>query len=647
MSQRFLLLETLIIVLLLALGSVLADDKVKLGKIPDEQWQLGAPEDYPEANAVVVHDRAELTISLQNIIVEYLVRIKVLTEAGAEQVGDQAISWHKDYDKVKSLKAHTITPDGKKHKVEKNAIFNSEAGNYKRKAFSFPQVAPGCIVEYAYMVISERFHYLAPWYFQSDIYTLNSSFSVTIPSGFVYNVMYQNVPPQHREAAMSERLDMDSPYAGATVKTYTWKRENLPPITDEPYMSCEDDYRSSLRFQLVRYEDSRHNISFLKDWTQLGEQAQGWLDDYCNKDDDIERLARDITAGLASEREKSKAIFDHVTSEYSTTYQYNDWYMAREKMAGLLEEKSGTAEEKNILLVKMHAAANIPAWPVLISLRSHGKLDPGIPDLRQFNYVIAYVQFQSGFEYVDCANKLSLYGLLPPQCLTNGGLLLDGEKSQLVRVREKGVYSGRSDLTRMYVDREGLVTCSSSCDFRGYYASGYGRDYERSKPEEFVEDRLVKRLDIEYTLGDYACRLDSADSFVMTIDYTASDLEEQLDNNLLITPVSYAYRSNPFKSEKRFFPVDFTYPFTYRNAVEVFVQDSVTQFILPEDLSHSISGASFTRECKTTDSSAIVISTLSIEKPEFSPTAYSALRDFFDKVALASEDEVTAVLPTE
>jgi hypothetical protein len=379
----------------------------------------------------------------------------------------------------------------------------------------------------------------------------------------------------------------------------------------------------------------------------LGEVKQRDFDEYCNRDKEVEQLTAEVVTGLTDPKEKSKAIWDYVISEVSTTYDYKSYYFAHDKMSELLETKSGSGEGKNLLLVEMHRAAGLQAWPVLISTRDHAKLDPDNPDLRQFNYIIAYVQFDHGFEFFDCANKLSPYGLLSPNCLTNGGLLVNDKESQLIRIREKGIYSGRTDRTRMYVDAEGIVTCSTSCDFRGYYASAFGRRYERKEPQEFVEDNFMDRLDTEYELGEYECRLDSADSFVMSVDYTAQDLVEHLDNNLLIKPVSFAYRSNPFESEKRFFPVDFNYPFTYKNAVEVFVLDSVAQFELPADVEAEIGGATFTRESQTTDSSVVIVSTMIIEKPEFAPTVYPALRDFFDKVALSSADEVVAILASE
>ncbi len=625
-----------------------ADDEVKYGKISDADWQAVAPDDYPEANAVVLVCQGNLAIKSDVIITEYLVRIKILTEAGAEEVGDRYVEWHSDFARLKKFEAHTITPKGKKHKVEKNAIFEQEFGDYRRKTFTFPALEPGCIVEYKYRVFSDSFRYLRRWFFQTDIYTLKSAFSVSVPNGFEYNVSYQNIKPYLTEPIVSERLDMNGNTArGETIKTFKWELVNLLPVKDEPYMAAEYDYRSSLRFTVVSftYRGMVHDLT--QTWSELGESMQKFFDDYRNKKGDVRKLAEEATVGLTEPREISRALYDYVAGEFATVDDIQGRWFAHDHTAGILEEKKGTGEEKNLLLAKMHQALGLQTWPVMISTRDHARFDSRFVDLRQFNYIINYVQFDDGYVFLDCAGRLSPYGLLPPRCVTQGGLLVEGKKSELIRISQQGLYSGRTDRTRMYIDNLGQATCSTVCSFRGYYASLYGRRYESREPEKFIEEYFLDRLDIEYALGDYECQLDSADSFVMTADYASEDLVVALDNNLLVKPVSYAFRTNPFKSEKRFFPVDFSYPRTYKNIVELFVTSNVEEYLLPEDVTQDIAGAKFTRKSEATDSSAIVVSTLLIENPEFPPRLYRRIRDLFGTVALATEDEITVVLATE
>ncbi|MCP4685491.1 MAG: DUF3857 and transglutaminase domain-containing protein [bacterium] len=633
------------LVLVLSAGSVAAQ---KFGKISDEEKLLGAPVDYPEANSMIVFDRSEIEISMDNIKINYHTRIKILTPEGIEEVGDQSVSYHEEYDKFKGFKAHTITPEGKKVKVEKSAIFEKTADEYREKTFSFPSLEVGSFIEYRYSVISKRFRYLRPWYFQSDIYTLKSQVAVTIPNGFTYNVQYQNVPPEFRKAELEEKIDVGAAFAGAKIRTFTWTRENLPPITDEPYMSARNDYRSALRFQLQIFENRYNLIKYQKTWPEQGERCQVWLDEYCNKDKEIKRLADEITAGLSNERDKSRAIHAFVADNFRTRNEYHNWYFMHDNIGTLLEEKHGTDEGKNVLLCELHNAAGIPAFPVLISRRSHGQFYSDFAYLPQFDYVIAFVQLGNEYEFLDVSSKFAPYGVLPPDCLTSGGLLVDEENSQLVRIRQKPMYSGRTDRTRVHVAADGTAACTTSCNFRGYYASLYGKRHESNDPDEFATDYFLDKMDVQYILGQHQCELDTASEFVFTMDYSSDELVEQLDENLIVKTVRYAYCSNPFESENRFFPVDFQYPFTYRNVMEIVVEGDVQESVLPQDLNYSCQGATFERKTTVKDSMVVVDTKLIVEKTKFLPNQYQQLRRLFGKIALSSEDEVAFVkAPTE
>ncbi len=618
----------------------------KWGKITDEEWALTAPQDYPEANAVIIFAKAHLNVSLDNIEINYHIRMKAFTTDGVEEIGDRAISYHKKYDKIKRFKAHTITPDGKKHEVKKDAIFQKEIGSYREKTFTFPAMEPDCIIEYRFSNISERLHHLKPWFFQNEVYTMYSEFAVSFANGFVYNVSYQNVPVLNRQAKVEEMMDVDSYLiSGGKIRTFTWTMENLPPIKDEPYMSAINDYRSSLRFQLVSFENPYNFIKYVEGWDKMGENFQKWwIDDYCNKKNDVKKMAEEVTAGLTSQREISMAIHKHVSEQFKTSRDYLNRYYMREKMDGLLTEKIGSPEEKNILMVEMHMAVGIPCWPVAISRRSHGKFAPNNPDLQQFDYIIAVTQLDDGWIFLDASSHLSPYGIIPPSCLTYAGLLINGKQSELVNIVVKSIQSYRADITRMFVSSDGTVVCSTECRYSGYKASQYGRRYERNEPDEFVEKYYLERLPVDYVLDDFNCELDSLSQFHMTLNYSADELAEQLDNNWIIKPVRYAYQTNPFESEKRLIPVDFQYPFVYHSIVEIHTDFAVEQSMLPENMAKEINGAKFTRVSVMSDSCIVVAHKLEITEPEFKVRRYQALRDIFDLVARTSEDEVTLVL---
>lgn len=628
-------------VLLLASASGSAAYAQDFGKDFEESFALSAPEEYPEANSLIIFDRSKIQVSTANITIHRHIRMKVLTKPGVDEVAEQSIYFHKKYDKVKNFKAHTVTPGGKKHKVDKKAIFKKEVGSRREQVFTFPIVDTGCVLEFRYQIVSERFRYLKPWYFQNNIYTLSSEVSVSLASGFTYDISYNNVPRRNQNPEVSEEANPEN--FAKTNKVFTWRMSDLPPITDEPYMTAEDDYRSSLKFQLLNYQDPYNYIEFVDTWEKLGDEFQHFLDDYCNKRKDLKKLTKALVKDITHPRDQSLAIYQYVSNEIQTSDDYHGSYFVNEKMSELLENRYGSGEEKNLILVEMHKAIGLEAWPTLISLRSNARFNPRTPDLRDFNYMVAFVQFGEEWEFLDTSDKLSPYGLLPPNCLTDGGLLVDGKTSSLVRVNILPLQSTRTDFTRMSIDTTGQVVCESECTFTGYYSSLYSDYYSGKTTEDFVTDHFAERIGVDYSLGEYNCELDSTDRFVVSLQYEAADLVTLLDGNLLIQPPRYAFRTNPFKSKKRFFPVDFMYPKTYRNIVEINLNEAPLRFELPEDVSTSIPGATFKRNCAIENGIAIVTSEIVIDNPTFKRTAYADLRNLFKDIATSSADEIVAL----
>jgi len=617
------------------------------GKLSDEDRQLDAPADYPEADAVMIFSKGSMLVSLRRVETEYYYRIKILTTEGVEEAGDQSFWFHSEADKIKSFKAQTITPDGKKHKVEKDAIFDKVSGVYIKRSFSFPALEPGSIIEYKYTHHTEYLWWLDRWYFQSDIYTLKSTFSVELKPGFGYDYTFHKVPTKNRKSSVTKRPDPSVNGPVQFIKTFTWEMKNLPPVKNEPYMGSVNDYMASMHLQLESYQGAGARQLYNKSWSDVGDEfCNRRLTKYCNKQGQVKKLANEIVGDVQDNREKSTLLHKYVTTKIATEWDHAYRYFGPEdRMSNVLNEKLGTPAEKNLLLVKLHEAIGLDTWPVMISTRSNGKFSPRIPSTRPFNYMVAVVQFENHWEFLDASNRNSHYGLLPANCLTDGGLLLDGKNSELVKMTIQPANSYRADLTRMYVSSDGEVACSTYCEFGGYLASLYGNRYETHTPEEFAKDYFLDRLDIGYTISDQSANLDSAGFFTFNINYTSDELTRLLDENLFVKQVSYIFYSNPFESEERFFAVDFDYTRTYQNIVEIHFEALPTNFTLPKSIHTTVAGASFEREAVDRDSVVIIGSKIKIDKPSFRPVQYKHLRNFFAQIATSWTDEVIGIMP--
>jgi len=624
---------TAIVVLLAVLVLPLSSHAQKWGKVTQAEWDMIAPADYPEANAVILFDKGVVEITLDGIALERHVRIKILNQAGVEDAGDVSFSY-RDGDKIKGLKAHCITLDGKKHKVKKGGFLTKTSGSRKAMTFSFPAVDSGVVLEYRYRNINKRFSLLDSWYFQSELYTMRSEYRLDIDEGFTYSTVSNRLP---QSAQVSEQsFDRVS-----RITSYTWTVENLLPIKSEPYMGALQDYTVSLHNQLVSFKNDFNNVIFIRDWSDLGKTfTEEFLAPYVEKSDKLKDLVGRLVTGAVGQEARSRLIYRFVCDSIKAKTDEERHWLTHESILDIVEKRYGTPIEKNILLVEMTKLAGMEAWPVLISTRFNGRFNPKIYQVQQFDDVLSYVETDSGGVFLDATSKYCPYGLLPPSCLTTGGFLLDGENSEIVRLVTREPRSYRLDNTVVTVDQEGIAHCSTTSHLTGYLAIKYGRRYETHEPDDFVEEFFLDRLGSEHELVSHTFNqnLDAQRCELMML-YTASELTEFLDNNLAVVIPVLSFGKNPFKDKRRICPIDFQYPFTYHNIVTIRAEDSSAVTQLPENISIEIHGASFVLNCSVNGSNAVIESRLTIEKPLFELSEYLHLRELFADMENASADQ--------
>ena len=611
----------------------------KWGEVTEEEWNYQPPRQYPEANAVILFDRGELEVTIEGISITRHVRIKVFNQAGAEEAGDASFDFH-DGDKIKSLKAQTITPDRKKHKIKKKAFHTKSSGSFKSKIFSFPHIENGSILEYKYYQFHNRFTYLDPWYFQTDLYTAKSVFVLKLAPGFTYSEVANNIPASARKGIKDHNRRTD-------IISYTWTMKDLLPIRDEPYAGAVRNYASALHYQLVTYKDAYQSITFVNDWSDLGEFfSEEVIDDYLRRSDkEVDELVPRVVGEAVEAREKSRLIYEWVRDSIRTRKDEKGRYYSHECIKELLVDRFGTADEKNVLLVEMSRRVGLSAWPVLICTRNHGLFNPEIFQLQQFNHLIACVQTDSKVMFLDVASQYCPYGILPPKCLVAAGFLLEGDKSRVVRLTTEEVKSYRADNIIVHIQPDGTARCSTTTILTGYYTVYYGQKYEANEPEEFMEDYFLDNLTCQYELENHSFEKDAEKNQCrLTFTFTSSDLVQRLDNNLLVKQPLLRFVENPFVNEKRFFPVDFMFPFTQHSIITVRVEDSLSSVQLPADITTRIDGAEFMRQSRSFGADNIVESRIVVSQAFIPKPLYKPLREFFSTVEDASAEQLVLVV---
>ncbi len=638
-TNRFFQISCMFVFFLLLLLSNTNLLAAKWGKITDEEKQQGPPIKYPEANAIILFDNGKMEVTPEFIVLNRHVRIKVLNKAGIDEVGDISIGYYKG-DKVKKIKAHTITTAGKKIKVPKKEIYRKTVGNRKIETFAFPVVDSGCILEYSYKKVSERFSELDSWYFQDEHYILSSEFNLILDPGFIYSTATLNIPNENRKAKEEFLTNMEG---GAPRKSYTWKMENILPVKSEPYMGFKNNYLATLYNQLVSYKTAYYESRYITDWTDLGEKFYDIINNYVNKKKLIKSIADSLTTGLTDKASITEKIYDYVKMEYKTKFDDNNYYFTHDKLSELVNQKVGTREEKNTLLVELLKAQDIPAWPVLIGTRNNSVFMPNVYQLHQFNHIIVMAEINSNNVFLDTWMKYCPYGILPSNSRAAGGLRIENKASNIIRILAVDPTTSRIDHTKMYIDSNNIAICSTSAKYCGYDAIYFGEELEENKLKELVEDDFLERLDCDFVYDSSAVKHSESDEILLDFCYTLDEYMRALDTMIVIKPMQFRFTENPFENEKRFFPVDFSYPLFYQSICEITFNENISVLDLPKPVSLDMAGVTFSKNCMFDGSKVLINCQLTIDKPVFPPQTYQKLRKIFIDMASTSEDEVVFV----
>lgn len=616
----------------------------KWGNIPREQWEITAPTDYPEATAVVVFDvgSVEIPKPLPSALIRFErhCRIKIFSKAGADEAAKVEFWLYKD-DNLKGFKAQTILKTGKKISVGGKDIFKKDFNEeLQLVTFTFPAVEDSCFLEYQYQITHQRYSFLDPWYFQSNEYTLKSQFSVTLLAGLTYSTVLSNVPVELRQPKQEEMVTIDG-----DAKKFTWTLADLYPVETEPYMAAVNTYRAALTCQLNSYNDAYNHIEFIEGWRALGKKLGSDYEEFSESQSGVKETANNLVSSSLSPKEKVQKLYEFVRDQIQTRDDDMLNFSKDARAEKVLKQKSGSAVEKNLLLIEMLRAVGITAYPLAIGTRDYAVFNPKIYHLRQFDLAACYVDLGSEILVLDTRDRWVPFPYLPPDDLVSGGLLINGDSSKPVTLTYPERQSSKHTFNRISTKRDGGATCSTRVCLSGYLLPRYHKLLQGKPTVKEVMELLFNKSENQFELIDLKRSEGmSGDSVAIELVMQIPSFASSAGQQLIFPMDAFSGIENPFKKSRRFFPVDFNFPYTVTDETELNFGEGITLSAAPQDFSEKIPGISFSRTSFTTSNSVRVISEMTIVKTLFDPMSYPELRGLFEKVAAKSSEPVIATV---
>lgn len=592
----------------------------------------------PDAAAIILRKDATIIPDGYQMFSYIRTRIKILKTSGSEEGNIKIRYYHSNQvEKIANLSAVTINYDAQGVKkmtaiTNKDIHYTKEDQYYTTITFSMPEVKEGSIIEYSY--ISERRNYkvIDYWYFQDELPVLHALFDYTIMPGaeFSYRVLKSpELPISLKENKTEGRL--------------IFAMDNLPGVSDEPFMDAKRDYLSRVELQMNSVGSSIERQKFVATWPELTQELL--------RDEDFGQAIQKKISGTEELIRQAKMIGDvkdRMNFVYRNVQQRLNWdryigIYAAEKLKTVWEKKQGSTAEINIILLNLLQAAEIPASPLLVSDRSHGKVSNSHPFISQFSKVVAYVEISGKPYYLDASGNQVKTELIPENLLNTQGYLVDRKNSRFVKISDPLHFERRNVSIAGKINDQGILSGQ-------VFVSD--QDYARMRREPEIR-RNAQSYIREVYVEPYASV--KVDSFVIrNLEHDSLSLDQLVNFNLelektgdyfLLTPNLFGgIEKNPFLAENRYTEINFGCKklVTFSESFEI--SDGFAIEALPKAMAirTADTGLLVSRVTdQTPDGKRMVIKLrLEINRTQYSASEYDAVREFFKKMYSVLNDPV-------
>lgn len=607
----------------------------------DLRWTEFPPD--TNANAVILSDYGEVTFHGDFEIRKIRhTRIKILNEAGYSR-GDVGFSYHSadNLQRLRRVEAATYTLDDsgevQRHPLPQSAITEDDVtSRYTLVRFSMPALEPGAVIEYRYEITSRNPYFLSDWTFQSSEPTLWSEFEAQIPAVLGYVQVSQFF--QHLEIRESEAvqriLELSRPDIAGT--THRWAMKNVPALRDEPYMTSRSDYLNRIRFQLSEFllpGIGRRPV--LHDWDTVADELRRHSDfgRQIGTNRAMRQQVSEITSGLDDPEEIIQAVHNYVRDHIHWNEEYG--IMADNGVRSTFRDQTGNGSDINLLLISLLREAGIDAHPVIIRLRSSGRVIDLYPMIGQFNHTLALAATGDQVYILDATRENLEWNLLPFGALAERGLLIRRNPEWITF----GAFSPshrRAFAQARVCGESGTLSGTIQSRHSGYAGYYSRRSVSRSSEEEFLRTVYLEHFDDPEINNQDFTDLDNPDApLVFRFDFENARSGYEVDGRIYLSPhILYRIDDNPFTLEDRHFPVDFGIPRIWNFTLHLEIPENYEVVEAPENMSITFDRHGQYRHITERHGNLFLLSSeFNFPSTRVEPEDYKQLQTFYELIA--------------
>jgi transglutaminase-like putative cysteine protease len=651
---------------ILYLQSALAYDisKFEFGKISAKDFMLNADSFDSGASAVVLADIGNTTMDINTngqfpLVFTRFMRIKILNKNGFD-IGNVKILLfkisEKYSDRLISLKASTFNIENgiiAETKLDKKSIFN-EKFNYNLDVmkFSLPDLKEGSIFDIEYTIKSPIESEPRPWSFQGNYPCLWNEYLVTIAPPLHYKVNLRGEESFDIDTTMEVKGTFEYREDDTHVRSFAgktlirrWVKRNVPALHEEPFVTTMRNYKPEVSFQLeyLQWNEETERQNYLATWNT---RCKSLLADpnfgLALKQDDnwIFGDLKNITRDAKSDEEKAIQIFNYIRDNFKVKGDrgiYVDHSLKKVFIA-----KEGSEAEVNMLLTIMLRKAGIDANPLILSTRENGTVDVYYPLISEYNYVICVAQINDRYVTMDASQPYIGYGILPISCYNGYGHIVNEDFPMPAFFSADSIHESKVTYITIFNDDNGASTGSYKSVLGKYESYDVRKDIFSSSVDVY-EKKITANHSPDLVINNFGIDSLRKYEYPLTVHYDF-DLKNIPGKDILyFNPlVDEGYKSNPFKSMERHFPVEMPYQTdkTYVLNMEIPVGFQVDELPKSARVTYNNNEGLFEYLMQKGERNLQLIVRIKLNKANFPVNEYGSLRDFFAYVVKKESEQI-------
>jgi hypothetical protein len=530
--------------------------------------------------------------------------------------------------------------DGKveKTKLKKEGEFTEEINEfYELRKIKMPNVKEGSIVEFSYTYKTVYFRSFPEWFFQFTIPVEHCELSVRIPEYHQYNIHLKPFLKVER----SDKV-VTSVY-GYKESVSKYEVNNVPPFKDEAFVANVDNFISSIKYELSSIRNPRDGFitNLASTWEDVAQDI--YKSDQFGKELNLkgyfEEDLNQFILDNASRLDKREAVFNFVKER-----MFWNEYLGKYSESGLkkaYKERTGNSADINLMLVAMFRSQGINANPLITSTRSNGI--SFYPNVAAYNYVLAAVETDQGIYLYDATSKNSSAQIIPIRALNWFGRIIY-ENGKSTNVDMMPIQNSKSTINGMFeLSPEGVLSGKYREVLTDYFAFLY-----RERYGSLSQDSNIKRIEEEYSNIDVeGVTLQNVKNvyqpLIEEVVFKKSSSVDIIGDKIYFSPLfMFGIRNNPFKSEKREFPIDFNFPIEEKHMLFIKIPDGYEIESLPVStvLEFEQNMLNYKYQIKNVNNSIQISHSFSINSSLISSEHYQLVKDFFIKMVEKNNEQV-------